>query len=161
MKRLIRLIPFLIIYVLVHQASGDTVRSYDGQSQSTIQSLLVSEGKTGDVITQQQYVDFIVAHQPVPLTPAQVLAIVRSQASTSVDSGVEPISELQRAVLLTVLDELNILRGRDRDRSADVAAATSLADLKTRWAARLDLLDRTPAQAKNAVQSKINSGASD
>jgi len=66
-----------------------------------------------------------------------------------------------RAIVLLVLDEINDLRTRDRDRAADVAAATSLADLKTRWAARSSLTDRTAAQARTAIRNKIDSGSAD
>ena len=66
-----------------------------------------------------------------------------------------------RAALLIILDEMNILRTRDRDRSADVAAATNLADLKTRWAARVALDDRTAAQMKTSIKSRIDAGDAD
>lgn len=66
-----------------------------------------------------------------------------------------------RAALLGLVDQINILRERDNDRAADVAAATSLADLKTRWAARSAFSDITPAQAKAFVQNKIDSGSAD
>ncbi len=61
-----------------------------------------------------------------------------------------------RAIVTLVVDEINILRTRDRDRSVDVAAATTLADLKTRWAARSSLANRTYAQAKTAIQNAID-----
>lgn len=66
-----------------------------------------------------------------------------------------------RALALILLDEFNTLRQRDRDRSVDVAAATSLADLKTRWAARSTLDDRTIQQLKNAYENKIDAGSAD
>jgi hypothetical protein len=56
---------------------------------------------------------------------------------------------------------LNILRTRDRDRSVDVAAATSLADLKTRWAAQSALNDRTLAQAKAAYDALCDDSSTD
>ena len=66
-----------------------------------------------------------------------------------------------RALALMLLDEFNDLRKRDRDRTADVAAATNLANLKTLWAARADLSDRTIAQVKTAYQNKIDAGSAD
>lgn len=63
-----------------------------------------------------------------------------------------------RALADILKDEINILRKRDRDRSTDVAAATSLADLKTRWAARASLDDRTLSQLKTAIQDRVDSG---
>ncbi len=94
------------------------------------------------------------------LTPAGVLSKQRSDALTYLDSPQAP-SKAERALILVLIDELNILRGRDRDRSADVAAATTLADLKTRWAARNALADRDITQVKPAIQNKISTGASD
>jgi hypothetical protein len=72
--------------------------------------------------------------------------------------------KLLRSVLLVAVDEINLLRGRCRDQDAAVAAATSLADLKTRWAAVASadpLPDRTVQQAYNAVKAKVNSGVPD
>jgi len=66
-----------------------------------------------------------------------------------------------RALADVIKDEINIMRQRDRDRSADVAAAVSLADLKTRWALRSSLDDRTLAQLKTAINNKIDSGSVD
>lgn len=82
----------------------------------------------------------------------------RSRASALMDAE---DGRLWRAVALALIDELNILRTRDRDRAADVAAATSLNDLKTRWAARSALNDRTAAQARTAVKDKAGSSAGD
>lgn len=66
-----------------------------------------------------------------------------------------------RAIAAIVIDEINVLRQRDRDRSDDVAAAISLADLKARWALRSSLADRTLAQAKTAYNNKVDSGDAD
>lgn len=135
-----RWIPFLLIYVLVHSTGNpDTVRQYDGQSQATIASLLAGESKTGDFITQQQYQDFIIANTPAPLTPAELTASLRATAIDDLNTDPQPGSKLQRAVLLVTLDEINVIRGL-------LVPAQN---------------PRTIAQFKNAVQSKINSGAAD
>lgn len=60
------------------------------------------------------------------------------------------------ALVKVLIDEINILRTRDRDRAADVATALSLADLKTLWALRAELTDRTGAQARNAIKNEID-----
>lgn len=86
------------------------------------------------------------------------LAWLRAQAVAVFDGDG---ARLLRAIGSVLVDELNILRQRDRDRAADVAAATSLADLKTRWAARSTLADRTLAQAKQAIKDAANSAATD
>jgi len=95
------------------------------------------------------------------LTPSGLLAKQRATAISEFQSATDAGVKRDRAIMLILLDELNILRQRDRDRSADVAAATSLADLKTRWAGRSSLTDRTVDQAKTAFQAKIDSGAAD
>ena len=152
-----RWVPFFIIYVLVHGAAPDHVRSYDGQSQAQITTLLAGEGNTGEFITPNEYLTFIVAHTPLPVTVAQL----RSEALEELNAGIQAPDKVQRAVYLVALDEINLLRQRDVARSADVAASTSLADLKTRWAARAALDDRTVTQFKTAVQGKITSGLAD
>lgn len=76
-------------------------------------------------------------------------------------SDLKAQNKLLRASLLVMADENNILRQRDVGRAADVAAATNFADLKTRWAARPALTQRTKAQAMAAITNKLNSGTAD
>mgnify|MGYP001591433027 CR=1 FL=1 len=64
-----------------------------------------------------------------------------------------------RALVLVLLGENNVLRQRDRDRATDVAGSGSLAALKTAWAARAPLADRTAAQARTAIRSAIDADA--
>lgn len=84
----------------------------------------------------------------------------RTQAVTLL-SDPQPSPKVLRAVLLLTLDEINLLRQRDADRAADVAAATSLANLQTRWAARAALAQRTAAQLRTAITNKLNAGDAD
>jgi len=63
-----------------------------------------------------------------------------------------------RAVSALVVDEINVLREWTVSFKAQVALATTLADLKTRVATLPNLPDRTLAQAKSAFISKVNSG---
>lgn len=95
------------------------------------------------------------------LTPTGVLLKQRALAINELNIDPSGNAKVIRAILLTALDEINILRQRDRDRAIDVAASTSLADLKTRWSARPALADRTVEQGKTSVQNKINSGEPD
>lgn len=71
--------------------------------------------------------------------PPQVLALVKSQANALIVTGTDANSELQRAILLTILDQLNTIRA---------ALPTPLNPI-------------TPAQVRNAVQAKIGSGSAD
>jgi hypothetical protein len=66
-----------------------------------------------------------------------------------------------RAIVGVLIDELNVLRGWTVSFKAEVAAATTLADLKTRVATLPTLNDRTLVQAKTAYQNKISSGGAD
>jgi hypothetical protein len=72
-------------------------------------------------------------------------------------------------VVLAVNEENNttntLLRQRLAAQDAAIAAATSLADLRTRWANTVANKsmpqDRTPQQAKAAIANKLNSGGAD
>lgn len=63
---------------------------------------------------------------------------------------------LVRAVAKLAVDEINALRQWVTAFKAAVAAASSLADLKTRVAALPNVPDRTYAQARTAVQNLVN-----
>lgn len=105
-------------------------------------------------------VDYTTPAAPV-YTEAWLVQAARAAAQSLLDAQKDHVADLLRAIVLVLLDELNTLRQRDRDRAADVAAATSLADLKTRWAARPSLADRTAAQARAAVAAKLSDGSAD
>lgn len=66
-----------------------------------------------------------------------------------------------RALAGVLVDELNALRQWVTSFKAACAAATSFADQKTRIAALANVPDRTLAQAKTAIQNKVNAGAVD
>lgn len=84
-------------------------------------------------------------------------ATITTQALNNVDAF-DSINLAQRGFALVTLDEINTLREWITTFKADVAAATSLTDLKTRVAAEPNFPDRTPTQLKNAVKTKISSG---
>lgn len=87
---------------------------------------------------------------------AAALLAERRLGAKNLFDAIDLYGRILRAVVALVVDEINILRQRDRDRAVDVAAATTLADLKTRWAARSSLADRTYAQARTAIRNFIN-----
>lgn len=91
---------------------------------------------------------------------ASFVSQVRIAAKDIIDAF-NSISLQQRAFADIVKEEINILRQRDRDRSTDVAAAISLADLKARWALRSSLTDRTLSQLKTAIKNRIDDGTVD
>lgn len=63
-----------------------------------------------------------------------------------------------RAVASIMVDEINAVRGWIVSFKAQVALATTLADLKSRVSGLPDLPDRTIAQAKTAYITKVNTG---
>lgn len=71
------------------------------------------------------------------LTPTQVNDALRSWALTDLLTSKDSKAVLMRAILLVVLDEVNVIR------------------------TQLGLQARTAAQFRTAVQNKINSGAAD
>ena len=81
---------------------------------------------------------------------------VTSAGQGMIDGG-DPMFQLVRAVALADIDGQNILRDWLTSFVAAVAAATSLADLKTRVAALPALPDITPTQAKAAIKAKFGS----
>ncbi len=133
--------PILLftIYVLIHDPNGDRVGSYEGQSQATISALLAQAGFTFNFIDAQTYASFVLAHPTHVFTPSEQLTTVHLQAKSAGLGGIEANSELTRAVLLTILDQINVIRA---------ALPTPLSPI-------------TPTQAKNAIGAKIDSGAAD
>ena len=144
-------------YVMVHKATGDEVRVYTSQDQATVTTILQTEGVIFDFMTQRDYAGYIG-------TPQILIKSIAEDRADAIDSLVNDrhgMAKFIRAVLLTIFDENNNTREWIQSFKSAVAAATSLADLKNRVAALPDMPDRTIAQAKNAVQNKINSGDSD
>lgn len=133
-------------------------------------SLLVTgdwpEGRQKTVTTQgvtQSALDAaILAHVAdfSPESPDVLLAAERAWAKQLASDEGGPY-KLERAVLLVLLDEVNVLRQWITSFKAAVAAAATLADLKTRVSALPAMPDRTSAQARAAVAAKIDSGAAD
>jgi hypothetical protein len=66
-----------------------------------------------------------------------------------------------KAIAEVMINEINILRRWIVSFKNQVALSSSLADLKTIISGLSDLPDRTPTQARNAVQSSIKSGNND
>lgn len=69
------------------------------------------------------------------------------------------LGDAVEALALITLSEVNLLRGWLASFKAQVAAASSLADLKTRVAALPDMPDRTTQQLVQAVRAKMIDGS--
>lgn len=133
-------------------------------------SLVLGPGDSGDITArsflpldaaqQTALAALVTAHDPASAR----LAATRVRAKDVFQASMSDAARRDRAIALVVLDEINFLRQRLRAQDAAVAAATSLADLKTRWAAlatAAPLPDRTPLQAKNAVLGRIDTSDAD
>jgi hypothetical protein len=93
---------------------------------------------------------------------ASVLAAaLKAKAVAAFSSATEDSAQRDRAIVLTLVDEINLLRQWITSFKAAVAASSSLANLQTRVAALASVPDRTPVQAKTAITNKIDSGAAD
>ena len=84
----------------------------------------------------------------------------RGEAKVQYD-GLAKEGKILRAVVLVTLDEVNTLRQWLASFKAEVAASTSLADLKTRVAGLPNTPDRTGAQARTAIRNRIDNGSAD
>ncbi len=85
----------------------------------------------------------------------------RTEAVAVVSTHVTVEGKTARALTAILVDELNSVRQWLAAFKVEVAAATTLADLKTRVASLPAMPDRTLAQAKTAVTNKINAGTVD
>lgn len=112
---------------------------YEGMDVATITSLRSDLGKATTFISEVQYAAFLIANQPVPLTPAQIIALFRAQAIDLLQVDTSPNSKFVRAILLTLLDEINLIR--------------SLLPIAQ--------VARTTVQLRNAISAKINAGTAD
>lgn len=104
------------------------------------------------------------AQQLAAVTAQQIAAYYTAQQRAAADgllSDPAGPSKLQRAAVLALVDYLNALEGWISSFTAAVAAATSLSNLQTRVAALSVPPAITAANAKAAVQAKINGGAAD
>lgn len=148
--------------VLEYTESGDTSR-YPSSSHTLINPSLSQVGGVaqkywklvaGAIVskTAQEIADQDAAEAAANLAAIRTAAKAHMTSSGDID---------WRAVAAIMIDEVNALRQRDRDRADDVAAAVSLADLKARWALRTSLADRTLAQGKTAYNNKVDSGDAD
>lgn len=135
--------------------------TYGGMSEETVTQIRLALGKPTVFVDEATYAAFIASHQPIPPTAQEILALLRTLAYTYVDTNPNTECKALRALILVIIDQFNILFQRDRDRAVDVSNATTLADLKTRWATRPTLNDRDITQVKPAIQAKLNAGTAD
>ncbi len=90
---------------------------------------------------------------PTPKTVRELAALLLGLA--------DPVAQDVRAAALLMMDELNAVRQWITDFKAAVAAATTLADLKTRVAALVNLPQRNALQIKPALATRVNTPDAD
>ena len=84
-------------------------------------------------------------------TAAQAaVELAQKESESQLDNAIR----IEKGLALTLLDEINLIRGWFVAFKAAVAASTSLANLQTRIAALPDTPDRTVDQLKTAVFNK-------
>lgn len=97
----------------------------------------------------------VAAHVPDPNYDLQLLYdAAMAELDTVQSTGLQHL----RALIVLLVKELNILRKRDRDRAVDVAGAGTLQALKSAWALRPALADRTGIIARQAMRTEIAAG---
>jgi hypothetical protein len=88
---------------------------------------------------------------------ADAEAIAQAEAIKAAQSELDNAERIVKGLALTMLDEINLCRGWLAQYKAAVAAAGTLAALKTSVAALPDMPTRTAAQLKAAVLAKARS----
>lgn len=95
------------------------------------------------------------AHDPTPPT-------LHEQSMAAFNDALVAARLVDRAIVLSAMDSDNVLRKFTRDLLAQIASATSLADLKTRCANNLPVLAALDgADARAAIGAKIEGGGAD
>lgn len=94
-------------------------------------------------------------------TPAYILGAQRTAAIAQLITDSSPTAKALRGILLLAMNENNLIREWLMAFQAATAAATTLADLKTRVAGLSAMPDRTASQLKTAVTAIENAGTAD
>jgi len=117
---------------------------------------LVWQGEGADVFPSAalEHADMDAAE----IASVQPQAITRAAAKAHLDAAMDAQQALLRALGLTTLAEVNIVRAWLVSFKTEVAAAVSLADLKTRIATLPATPYRTKAQLIQAIKNKLDTG---
>jgi hypothetical protein len=127
----------------------------------------VDETPGGDVITHWDAAamggakpteNSLLAQNAAYLAAGGKNALFRAQAKALFKEVLDLARMVDRAIVLTSMDEINLIRSWITSYKAAVAAATSFDNFKTRVAALPNLAQRTAVQAKNSIESKIDVG---
>lgn len=93
----------------------------------------------------------------MPQTPEERAQEILDATTYINQSGsVGYVARVNRAIVLVSKDEINNIRQWLESFKAEVALASSLADLKTRVASLSSMPNRTSSQAKTAIINKLS-----
>lgn len=148
-----------VLTVSVNSQSGFSSKFAQIQDPSTPDGIDLGTRKIRDGSTVRNATQAEIDNFPVAQA-ADELDEKRTFYNSLLDLG-EIRGVALKAIASVVIDELNVIRQWVMSFKTEVAAATNLADLKTRVAALPNLNDRTAAQARTAVKNAITSGAND
>lgn len=111
-------------------------------------------------LTAQEKADIVAGFLALPDSPVKANELKRNAAKEVLDRP-GPFNTVHRATLELMAQEINILRAWLSRFKSEVAAATTLADLKTRVAGMPSTPARTKAQIANAVKAEVDAGNAD
>lgn len=96
--------------------------------------------------------------RPIPMTAGEQATVTASRLSTARDATAAQLTSTEniiRALVLLIMDEFNLHSTKESEELADIAAATSLADYKTRRGIRSAVPQRTAQQLIDAIRQKL------
>lgn len=125
----------------------------DSKADAAIANYLSTHpGLTAQETNQATFDSTNVVIDPIPSRTTAVDLFMNDPQATA---------KVERAVILTIIDELNNIRQWLTALKAANNTATTYATLKTGISGLSNMPDRTSAQAKTAVQNKITAGDAD
>lgn len=111
-------------------------------------------------LTAKEKSDLVAGFLALPDSPIKTNELKRNAAKEVLDQP-GPFNTVQRATLELMAQEINVLRAWLSGFKAEVAAATTLADLKTRVAGMPSTPARTKTQIVNAIKAEVDTGNAD
>jgi len=149
------------------QVYSSAVAAYVPVEDATYAAWLIEGHRPTRIASEAELWDVLIAHAP-KVVPALVLQRVRDVAQTLITADtaasrqdVRILAMAVRALALLVLDNVNEKSTWVNGLKTAVAAANTLAQLKTGVAALPTLTTPTAAQLKAGIQAKIAGGQAD
>lgn len=149
------------------EAAGDVATAFVAdRNAAALQALddaamQASVDGVSDLATLDTYEPAAIANVGVLPTAQELIDGLRAKAKAILGSATDARAKKDRAIVSILLDEINDLRGWITSFKAATAAATNLADFKTRVAALSNTPARTMTQAKTKYETMVDSGKHD